>query len=55
MSLKNYVSKHNWTINELIQTYILIPKIFSKFKKNGDNEKYINWFQNYLLKIPIIQ
>ena len=43
---KKLRKQHNWTINELIQTYIFDTENFSKFKKNGDNEK--------IYKFPII-
>lgn len=47
---KKLCKQYGQTASKLIQTYILDTENFNKFKKNGDNEKYINWFRNYLLK-----
>ena len=46
---KKLRKQHNWTINELIQT-----ENFSKFKKNGDNEKIYKLVSELFIKIPII-
>lgn len=51
---KKLRKQHNWTINELIQTYIFDTENFSKFKKNGDNEKIYKLVSELLIKIPII-
>ncbi len=52
---KKLRKQHNWTINELIQTYILIPKILVSLKRMVIMKKYINWFRNYLLKSLLFQ
>lgn len=49
------MQQYNQAISELIQTYIHDTENFNKFKKNGDNEKYINWFRNYLLKFLLFR
>ena len=51
---KKLRKQHNWTINELIQTYIFDTENFSKFKKNGDNEKIYKLVSELFIKIPII-
>ena len=50
---KKLRKQHNWTINELIQTYFDTEN-FSKFKKNGDNEKIYKLVSELFIKIPII-
>ena len=50
---KKLRKQHNWTINELIQTYIFDTENFSKFKKNGDNEKIYKLVSELFIKIPI--
>ena len=51
---KKLRKQHNWTINELIQTYIFDTENFSKFKKNGGNEKIYKLVSELFIKIPII-